>query len=293
MTTPLDIEKLRAYPIPQARDDYDPRDVILYALGVGAGLSDEVDDTAFLYERQIQVLPTMGVVLGSPGFWGMDPASGIDWANVMHGEERLRLFQPLDPSGTLIGETQVTDLADKGAGKPALVRSVKELRTPGGTLMAEAVETWIVRGAGGFGGPRDLPGESLPAVPDRAPDYRIDLPTSANQAAIYRLSGDRNPLHIDPEFVRSAGFERPILHGLSTMGVTARALIHACCGGKPAMLREIGVRFTNPVFPGDTIRTAIWQQGSTLQFRAYAAERDVLVIDNGLALISPDGQSSF
>jgi len=285
MTRPLDAEKLRAYRIPQARDDYDPRDVILYALGVGAGLSEEVDETSFLYERQLQVLPTMGVVLGSPGFWGMDPACGIDWANVMHGEERLRLFQPLDSSGTLIGETRVTDLGDKGEGKPALVRSIKELRTPGGTLVAEAVETWIVRGAGGFGGQRNLPGEPLPPIPDRTPDFQVDLPTSANQAALYRLSGDRNPLHIDPQFARSAGFDRPILHGLGTMGVAGRALVHACCGGNAGLLREIGLRFTAPVYPGDTIRTVIWQDGLNLHFRAEAVGREGRVIDNGFARI--------
>ncbi|MEJ6011038.1 MaoC/PaaZ C-terminal domain-containing protein [Novosphingobium aquae] len=291
MTAPLDTARLLAYTIPKARDDYDPRDAILYALGTGAGLSDEVDETSFLYERQIQVLPTMGVVLGSPGFWGMDPATGIDWANVMHGEERLCLFQPLDPSGTLIGETKVTDLADKGVGKPALIRSVKELRTPGGTLVAEATETWIVIGAGGFGGPRDLPGKSLPGVPDHAPDFQIDLPTSVNQAAIYRLSGDRNPLHIDPEIARNAGWERPILHGLSTMGLVARALIHACCEGQAHRLREIALRFIAPVYPGDTIRTFIWQDGETLHFRADAAERNVRVIENGLGLMAD--QSSF
>jgi acyl dehydratase len=285
MTRPLDVEKLRAYRIPEARDDYDPRDVILYALGVGAGLSEEIDETSFLYERQLQVVPSMGVVLGSPGFWGMDPACGIDWANVMHGEERLRLFCPLEPSGTLIGETRVTDLADKGEGKPALVRSVKELRTPGGTLVAEAVETWIVRGAGGFGGQRDLPGEPLPAIPDRTPDFQVDLPTSVNQAAIYRLSGDRNPLHIDPQFARSAGFDRPILHGLGTMGVAARALVHACCGSQASLLCEIGLRFTAPVYPGDTIRTVIWQDGATLHFQAEALERGSRVIDNGYAVI--------
>ena len=286
MTRPLDVEKLRAYAVPQARDDYDPRDVILYALGVGAGLSDEIDETTFLHERSTQVIPTMAVVLGSPGFWGMDPACGLDWANVMHGEERVRLFEPLDPSGIVIGETRVVDLADKGAGKPALVRSVKELRTPGGTLVAEAVETWIVRGAGGFDGARDLPGEPLPTVPDRAPDFQVDLPTSANQAAIYRLSGDRNPLHIDPVFALSAGFDRPILHGLSTMGVATRALIHACCHGDARLLREVAVRFTAPVYPGDTIRTQIWQEGTALHFRAEAVERAVRVIDNGLAAIS-------
>lgn len=285
MIGPLDRDTLLAYSIPVARDDYDPRDAILYALGVGAGLSAEVDETTFLFERQLQVLPTMALVLGTPGFWPMDPKSGLNWPAILHGEQRLRLYVPLDPDGTLIGETRVTDLADKGAGKAALVRAAKQVRTPGGVLVAESSETWVVRGAGGFGGARDLPGESLPAVPRRDPDFEIALPTSRAQAAIYRLSGDRNPLHIDPATARAAGLDRPILHGLSTMGVVARALIHVCGQGDAAALREIALRFTAPVYPGETIRTQIWQNGTTLQFRADVVERDLRVIDNGVAQI--------
>lgn len=286
MTAPLDVEKLRAYAIPQTRDDYDPRDVILYALGVGAGLAEEIDETAFLFERRLQALPTMALVLGTPGFWAMDPQSGLDWLNILHGEQRLKLHRPLDPDGTLIGDTVVTDIADKGPGKAAMLRATKRLTSPGGTLVAEATETWFIRGAGGFGGPRDLPGDSLPGIPDRAPDYDITLPTSRAQAAIYRLSGDRNPLHIDPAVARSTGLDRPILHGLATMGLAARALIHTCCAGDAARLREIGLRFTAPVYPGDTIRTLVWQDDDTLHFRCDAVERGVRVVDNGIAAVA-------
>jgi acyl dehydratase len=291
MTAPLDADKLLAYAIPQARDDYDPRDAILYALGTGAGLSAEIDEKSLLFEHQLQVLPTMALVLGTPGFWPMDPKTGLDWLNILHGEQRLKLYTHLDPFGTMIGETTVTGLADKGAGKAALIRATKQVKTPGGTLVAEATEVWVVRGAGGFGGPRELPGSALPSVPERDPDFEITMPTSRAQAATYRLSGDRNPLHIDPETARSAGLERPILHGLSTMGLIARALIHVCGQGQAARLREIALRFTAPVYPGDSIRTFIWRDGETLQFRAEAVEHNVLVIDYGLALIAD--QSSF
>ena len=286
MTDVLNIEKLRAYKIPQAQDDYDPRDAILYALGVGTGLSDQIDETSLLFERDLQVLPTMALVLGTPGFWPMDPGSGLDWLNILHGEQRLKIFDPLDPFGTMIGETKVTDIADKGAGNAALVRAVKELRTPSGLLVAEATETWVARGAGGFGGERNLPGNSLPSVPPRAPDFEVVLPTSLSQAATYRLSGDRNPLHIDPDIAQNAGFDRPILHGLSTLVLVGRAVIHACCGGIAKNLNEIGVRFTAPVYPGDTIRTHIWQDNDIIQFRAEAIERQQPVVDNGLAKIS-------
>lgn len=292
MFTPLDVEKLRSFTIPQAHDDYDLRDTILYALGAGAGLSTDIDETAFLFERQLQVLPTMALVLGTPGFWPMDPRTGLDWLRILHGEQRLALHMPLEPTGTLIGDTQVTDLADKGSGKSALVRAVKKLRTPGGTLAAEASEVWVIRGAGGFGGPRELSGEPLPTVAARDPDYEITLPTSRAQAAIYRLSGDRNPLHIDPETASRAGFEQPILHGLSTMGVVARALIHVCGDGMASRLKEIALRFTAPVYPGDTIRTHIWQEAGRLQFQASAVERGVVVASNGTAVMAPPLQSA-
>ena len=281
MTSPLDVAKLLAHRIPSARDDYDPRDAIIYALGVGAGLSADVDELAYLYERQLQVLPTMAFVLGTAGFWPMDPASGLDWLQILHGEQRLRLFQPLDPAGTLIGDTRVTSLADKGFGKAAMVQAVKQLKSPGGTLVAEATETWVVRGGGGFGGARKLPGEPLPQVPDRAPDLVIALPTSPVQAATYRLSGDRNPLHIDPAYAARAGFEQPILHGLSSLGVAARAIIHGAAGGDATRLSSIAARFTAPVIPGETIATDLWIDGSRIHFRASVGDR--IVIDDGLA----------
>lgn len=286
MTEQLNVEKLLEYAVPETHDDYDPRDAILYALGVGAGLSAEIDETAFLYERDLQVLPTMALVLGSPGFWAMDPESGLDYLKILHGEQRLKLHRPLDPGGILVGNTKVTDIADKGRGKPALIRAAKEVRTLSGQLVAESSEVWFVQGAGGFGGERALPGDQLPPVPDRDPDFEVVLPTSLAQAATYRLSGDRNPLHIDPQTARNAGFDRPLLHGLATMGLVGRALIHAACGGIAARLREIAVRFTAPVYPGDTIRTHIWQEGNTLHFRAECVESGLKVIDNGVAEIA-------
>jgi acyl dehydratase len=285
---PLDTETLLNYAIPNARDDFDPRDVIIYALGVGAGLSTNVDETPFLYERGLQVLPTMALVLGTAGFWPMDPKAGLDWLNIRHVEQRLRLFQPLDPEGIMLGTTVITDLADNGPGKAAMIQAVKTLKSPSGTVVAEATEIWEMRGAGGFGGAAILPGEALPVVPSRDPDFAVWLPTSRAQAATYRLSGDRNPLHIDPMSARRAGHDRPILHELSTMGVIARALIHACAAGDATKLRDIAVRFTAPVFPGDTIETHIWQESDRLHFRATVNERNIVVADHGVATLNVD-----
>jgi len=286
MTTPLDAETLLAYKVPETHDEYDPRDVILYALGVGAGLSDQIDETSLLFEGKLQALPTMALVLGSPGFWAMDPAAGLDWISILHGEQRLKIHAPLDIAGNLVGKTIVTDLADKGPGKPALIRAKKTVHTLSGVLVAETSETWFVQGAGGFGADRSLPPEPQAQIPERDPDFEVVLPTTLAQAATYRLSGDRNPLHIDAEMAAKAGFDRPILHGLATMGLVCRALIHGACGGNASTLTEMNVRFTAPVYPGDSIRTHIWQDGEVLYFRAFNADNGTCVIDNGFAQIA-------
>lgn len=283
--TPLNLEKLRAYRVPSARDSYDARDAILYALGTGAGLTDAVDETDLVFERRLKVLPTLALVLGTPGFWLMDPKAGIDWLHVLHGEQSLRLYRPLEPNGELIGETRIGEVGDKRPGKPALFHAYRTLKTPGGSLVAELSELWVVRGAGGFGGERALPQQRPVTMPNRAPDAVLDLPTSPQQAMLYRLSGDRNPLHVDPETARKAGFERPILHGLSTMGLVGRALVHLCCGGDPDRLSSLSVRFTAPVLPGDNIRTEIWREGDEILFRARVPERQEIVIDGGVATI--------
>lgn len=280
----LDIDKLRAYRLPDYRESYDRRDTILYALGVGAGLFDAVDELDYLYERDLKALPTMALVLGTPGFWAMDPAAGLDWRHILHGEESLVLHRPIEAEGELIGRCWIEDIADKGPGKPVMIRSRRTLSTLTGILIAEMTELWILRGAGGFGGARDLPGDILPPVPDCPPTCRIELPTTRNQALLYRLSGDRNPLHVDPELARSVGFDGPILHGLSTMGVIGRALTHMCADGDAHRLRSMRLRFTAPVIPGDVIATEIWTDGDgTARFRASVPARAIVVADGGAA----------
>jgi acyl dehydratase len=280
----LDIDKLMAYQLPEYRESYDRRDTILYALGVGAGLAEGIDELDFVFERDLKALPTMALVLGTPGFWAMDPKAGLDWKHILHGEESLVIHRPIEPEGELVGTTRIVDVADKGPGKPVMVRSHRDLRTLSGVPVAEMTELWVLRGAGGFGGKRDLPGEPLPPVPEREADWRIELPTARNQALIYRLSGDRNPLHADGELARSVGFEEPILHGLSTMGVIGRALIHGCADGKAQQMRSMRQRFTAPVVPGDVIVTEIWDEGDgSARFRASVPARGVVVADSGVA----------
>jgi acyl dehydratase len=284
---PLDVDKLRAYRVPECSESYDARDTILYALGVGAGLSDAVDELEFVFERNLKALPTLALVLGTPGFWAMDPRAGLDWVQILHGEQALKLYRPLEPQGTLVGVTEIADLADKGPGKPAMVKSRRTLSTSSGELVAEMEEVWILRGAGGFGGDRDLPHDALPTMPGRPSDAQMDLPTGRNQALLYRLSGDRNPLHVEPSTAKLGGFETPILHGLGTMGLIGRALVHLACQGDPALLTEMRLRFTAPVEPGDVVRTELWNEADgVVRFRSSVPARGIVVADGGMARVA-------
>ncbi len=277
-------EKLLALKIPEVEHSYGPKDAILYALGVGLG-HDPVNENelAFVYEKNLRALPTLAVVLGYPGFWIRDLDTGIDWVKVVHGEHSLVLHKAVAPSGTVIGRSRVLDVVDKGTGKGAIVYSERTLHEKGSNdLIATIVQTTFCRGDGGFGGP---PREQRPAhvLPERAPDMTCDLPTRPEAALIYRLCADPNPLHADPEIARAAGFPRPILHGLATFGVAGHALLKSYCSYHPAKLTAIAGRFSAPVFPGETIRTEMWRDGSVVSFRARVVERDVIAINNGRA----------
>lgn len=281
----LDVARLLAYKVPDAHDLFDPRDAILYALGTGAGLSAEVDELNMVFERDLKPLPTMALVMGTAGFWLMDPAVGLDWPRVLHGEQSLVLHRPLEAQEELVGSTRIGEIADKGPGKPAMFRAYRTLKDLGGNTVAEMSELWVLREAGGFGGERSLPDADRAAMPETPPSLSLDLPTSRQQALIYRLSGDRNPLHVSPETAKLGGFDQPILHGLSTLGLVARALIHLHCDGDPQRLSAIAARFTAPVIPGETVRTQSWAEGDHIRFKAIAVERDTVVIDGGTASV--------
>lgn len=278
MTRPLETERLLAYRMPEVRQVYGPSDVILYALGVGAGLAD-FDELCFVYESGLLVLPTIAFVLGSPGFWAMDPEAGIDPASVLHGEQSVRLHRPLDVQGEVVGRTTIGAVSDKGAGRPALIQINRELTdVRSGEAIATLEEIWVLQGAGGFGGANRPMGLSSPEPPQRPVDGSLLLPTAINQALLYRLSGDYNPLHVDPRAAAKAGFARPILHGLATAGVVGRALVRLCCGNDPARLSALRFRFTAPVRPGDAILTEIWASGDGCHvFRASVPARDLVV----------------
>ncbi len=282
---PIDPEALRQWPIAEIEHTYAARDTMLYALGLGCG-ADPMDESElrFVYEGQLQALPSMAVVLGYPGFWISDPRTGVDWKKVLHGEQGFTIFKPLPASGTVIGRSRVTGLFDKGKDKGAVLVSERDVIDKAtGDLLCRLTSTTMMRGDGGFGGPSG-PLPSPHPLPDRAPDQTLGIATLPQAALIYRLSGDYNPLHADPAVARSGGFERPILHGLCTFGVVCRALLQMTCGNDPSKLRSMQVRFSSPIYPGETIVTELWKEpDGVVSFRARVRERDLVVINNGRA----------
>jgi len=283
----FDRDRLLAWPIPEVRHTYTRRDTMLYALGLGLG-QDPLDPAQlrYVYDEDLQALPTMAVVLGYPGLWMADPGTGIDCTRMLHGEQGLELFAPLPAAGTVVGRTRVVDVIDKGAGKGAVVLTQRDVvDADSGALLCRLSATSMLRGNGGFGGP-NTPLAAPHALPARAPDHVAEHRTSPRAALLYRLSGDYNPLHADPAAARAAGFERPILHGLCTFGMAGAALLAHGCGHDAARLRAMRARFTAPVFPGETLRTEIWRDGTQLSFRTTVAERGAVALNNGWACLA-------
>jgi acyl dehydratase len=280
----INIDLLLSLKIPEIRQSYTARDTILYALGVGLG-HDPADREmlSFVYERDLRVLPTMAVVLAHPGPWIRDLGTGIDYANVVHGEQSLKIHRTLRPDGRVVGKTHVVDVVDKGAGRGALITADREVFDEAtGDKIATVGQKYFCRSEGGFGGP---PGKtSVPHVlPTREPDIVVELPTRPESALIYRLSGDYNPLHVDPDVAIDAGFASPIFHGLGTFGVVGHALLKGVCNYDAAKLISMSARFSTPVYPGELIRTEIWCDNFTVSFRALATARSAIVLNNGRA----------
>ncbi|SDD15101.1 Acyl dehydratase [Sphingomonas sp. YR710] len=271
----IDPEALLAREPIVTRQTLAERDVMLYALGVGA------QDLSFVYEDGLKVLPTMATVLAYPGFVWKDFDLGADWRKVLHGETSVEIHSALPVEGELVGSTTFGPIFDKGADKGTVCYVTREIRDAAGTLVATVRNSSFLRGDGGRGGSSEPQRKPHP-LPDRAPDESVTLETTANQAMIYRLSGDYNPLHIDPEVAKAGGFDRPILHGLATYGVAGRAVLAALCGNDPARLKRLDARFASPVFPGETIRTDIWRESEgRASYRSSVVERDLVVLNNG------------
>lgn len=259
---------------------------MLYALGVGAGTRPaDSRDLQFVYEDGLKVLPAMVNVISHPGGWVKDPVLEIDWVKLLHGEQSFTIHRQIEVGKTYVGRFRILDVVDKGPGKGAMVFMEKTLSEVGSDEIACSVtSTYVLRGDGGCGGTSgDAP---VPhAIPDRAPDATLALPTLEQAALIYRLSGDYNPIHADPVLAARAGFAKPILHGLCSLGVATRAVLQAYCDDRPERLKSLQLRFSSPVYPGETIVTDFWRDGDIVSFRSKVAERDIVVLNNGRAEI--------
>ncbi|MFJ4294327.1 MaoC/PaaZ C-terminal domain-containing protein [Cupriavidus sp. NPDC089707] len=289
-------QHLKQRPFAPVRQRYTERDTMLYALSLGLG-NDPLDAAAlpFVFEGAaggLRTLPSQAVVLGYPGFWAREADTGIDWVKLLHGEQRMRLHRPLPASADIVGHNRITHLTDKGEGKGAVMVTERRLETADGDLLATVQQVSFLRGDGGYsqrdgGQPSDDPLPALRPTPeDRAPDFTDTQAIRPEAALLYRLMGDFNPLHADPAVARTAGFERPILHGLASYGLVAHALVRQCADHDPARLRALDIRFTAPVFPGETLVTEIWrtpESASHFQVRARVAERDKVVLSHGWA----------
>ena len=283
----LDYDKMMGLGALETRQTLTRRDTILYALGVGVGSDDPLAAATlrYVYEDGLQALPSMAVVLGYPGFWLKDPQYGLDWKKILHGEQSIELHRPLPVEGEILGRTRVDAIYDKGPGKGAILYSSREiLDAATGESIATVRQSSFLRGDGGFGGSSEGAPKPHPVPGDRPPDAKVELAIRPDQALIYRLSGDYNPLHIDPAVAVGGGFERPILHGLCTYGFAGRAVLAALCDGDASRLRRLDVRFSSPVYPGETLQVSFWREGpGKASFVAAIPARGVTVLQNGYA----------
>jgi acyl dehydratase len=248
-------------------------DTLLYALGVGCG----TNELEFTYEKNQIVLPTFAVIAGMGGI-PFDKIGTFNFAMLVHGEQAFEVFGPIPPAGKVRTTGKVASIYDKGkAGLVTFECESTNLET--GKVLFKNRMTAFIRGAGGFGGDPGPKAEPFEA-PTRKPDHEVTYQTREDQALIYRLSGDMNPLHVDPDLAKSVGFPKPILHGLCTYGFTGRALLSALCKNDPARFRSMEGRFSKPVFPGEAVTVKMWVDGPSALFQTVNPAGDV-VLDQG------------
>lgn len=281
----LDYDNLINWKFAEVEQTYTEKDAILYALGIGMG-ADPTDagQLDFLYENSadFKVMPTLAVCLATPGFWVKEPGLGINWKSLVQGEQKIEVHKPLPRAATVVGKFRVDEVVDKGEGRGALVISVRELfDKASGDHLATLTSGSFCRADGGFGGPVTK-GPKPYELPDAEPEKIYYDSTLERQALLYRLSGDWNPLHADPEIAKAVGFDKPILHGLCSLGMAAHAVLRNCCGYDVGRFESIRGRFSKPVMPGQEIATEIWNQGEEIAFRVREQSSGQIAINNGL-----------
>lgn len=284
---PIKYEELMALKNLGQKYSYGDREVMLYACGVGMG-ADPMDERelAFVNEatavpRPLKVVPTFASVAA----WGAGPGEmDLNRLMVVDGERDITFHKPFKTAAHITADSSVLAVFDKGKDKGAVIRHQTVLKDADGEPLATLVASRFARGDGGFGGPSE--GQPEPhKVPTRAPDRTLDIATRPDQALIYRLCGDRNPLHADPAFARRAGFQRPILHGMCTYGITCRGVLQTYADYDPTAFRRHAARFSSPVYPGETVTLDMWKDGEVISFEARVKARDVTVIRNGMTVL--------
>jgi len=290
----INYEQLRNWPFADVEHSYTVDDTIHYALALGLG-QDACNEQELRFindypSGELSALPSMAVVLGFPGSWMADPATGIDFPKILHGQELLVMYHPLPAAGTVIAKHRVKSIVDKGPGRGATITYDKDLfEKVSGVHLVTVTHTTFARGDGGFSQADGVTDQALPALaplPDRRPDRCVEINTLPQQALMYRLCADRNPLHSTPSVAREAGFARPILHGLCSYGIAGHALIAQWCDNEPSRLKSLFARFTAPVFPGDTLIIEMFREPTGVLFRVYVKERNQTVLDFGQAEIA-------
>jgi acyl dehydratase len=277
---PIDPSKALGAELGEGQYSWTRDDVILYHLGVGAGVpATDPGELEYTYEKNLKVLPSFGVVpvFGAMGGLGTVEGLSFNFAMLLHGEQEIILHQPIPPEATVINRGRVAELWDKGKACLCVLEVETRLADSDEKLFTNRFGLFL-RGEGGFGGEPGPKAGNEP--PDRAPDGVIESPTLPQQALIYRLSGDKNPLHADPDFAKMAGFEKPIIHGLCSYGVVCKAIVDSVLGGDVSRVARYAVRFRGVGYPGETYLTSYWKEGDRIVIEARSKERDEIVISN-------------
>lgn len=286
---PLNYERDTAIKLLDQKSSYSDREVMLYALGVGMGTDPmNLDELAFVNEgylnsKPLKVFPTFATVTA----YGVAAAKlDVNRVMVVDGGRELTIHKPLPPAADILIDNRIAEIYDKGEGKGAVIARETVIKDPAsGEKYATIISNTFARGDGGFGGPKIAQPEPH-QVPSRAPDKSLDITTAPGLALLYRLCGDRNPLHSDPEFAAKAGFKQPILHGMCTYGITARAVLQVFADFDPTAFRKHVCRFSSPVYPGETITVDMWKDGNVVSFEARVKARNVTVVKSGMTLLA-------
>ncbi len=276
---PIDRDKALSQSYPDGEGHYGPDDAILYHLGVGAGVpATDPGELEYTYEKNLKVLPSFPTVVRAGAGANIFGTPGLEFnpALLLHGEQDVELHQPLPPKAKLTSSARIADIFDKG--KAALVIVEVSSKDESGEPLFTNRMSLFLRGEGGFGGPSGPKVENAP--PDREPDGVIESPTLPQQALLYRLNGDKNPLHCDPEFAKSAGFDTPIIHGLCSYGIVCKAIVDGALDGDVTRVARYQARFRGIGFPGETYRTSYWREGDRLLVESRSVERDAIIISN-------------